>query len=80
MQRHVVGPRFYDRNDGVIRIARAVQFGVTIERSALEPALTAALSQSQYARALRKGHDYLWAAGSYIEGSIDRSEMVCRIS
>ncbi len=78
-RKYVSGPGFYGRRDGVIRLARAVQNGAVISRSAVEPALDAAPSLSQYARALRKGHDYLAAAGAYTAQSIDAGTLVRRL-
>jgi hypothetical protein len=78
-RKYVSGPGFYGRQDGVIQLARAVQNGAVISRSAVEPALKAAPSLSQYARALRKGHDYLAAAGAYTARSIDAGTLVRRL-
>ncbi|MFB3829335.1 MAG: hypothetical protein ACE15B_21380 [Bryobacteraceae bacterium] len=78
-RKYVSGPGFYARQDGIIQLARAVQNGAVISRAALAPALRAAPSLSQYARALGKGHDYLAAAGAYTAGSIDAGTLIRRV-
>jgi hypothetical protein len=78
MRKYVTG--FYGRQDGVIQLARAVQNGAVISRPSVKPALQAAPSLSQYARALRKAHDYLAAAGAYTARSIDGGTLIQRLS
>lgn len=80
VRKYVSDPGFYGRQDGLIRIARAVQNGAVVGRGELGPALKAAGTQSQYARALGQGHDSLAAASAFLARSIDAGALLRRLN
>ncbi len=75
VRRYLIEPNFYNRDDELIRVARALQRG-----SAVEPQRVAQAhrdtpydqpSHSRYARALSRALDYLLVAGRLFRGEID---------
>jgi hypothetical protein len=71
--------RFYDRDDPIIRLARALQRGGDVGELDLADALAAAPDQSQYARALARAIGYLQAASDYFEGRLDAEALAERL-
>jgi hypothetical protein len=69
-KRFIVDVHFYDRDDGLIRLARSIQDGLPDEEIDLHKAVEAAADQSQYAQALRRGYLYLQAASDYFGSEI----------
>jgi hypothetical protein len=76
VRRFIVDTHFYDRQDGLIRLARSIQRGESDGTIDLEAAVRDAASQSQYAQALRRGYVYLQAASGFFEGRIDRDALM----
>ncbi len=72
-------PDFYNRANRVIQLARAVQRGTLAVRSELKPALDAARSESQYARAIAQGYGHLEAASLYLDRKIDSGALLARL-
>jgi len=71
VKRFIVDVHFYEGQDPLIRLARSIQRGAPEAGIDLQEALDAAASQSQYARALRRGYLYLQAASDFFERRID---------
>ena len=74
-KRYIEDTHSYDRADTLIQLARRVQRGETPAAGEVEAALGATTEQSsRYARALRKGLEYLLATGRLWRGEIDVAE------
>lgn len=71
--------RLYDRRDGLIRIARALQSGTSHSEIDFAQALEQAKTQSQYAQTLRQGYSYLLASSEFFERKIDEGELRQRL-
>ena len=71
-QRYIASVNYYDPDDALIRLARAAQRGEVIAGPAVDQALATADQQSQYARALRRGCDFLRSATRYFNEEIDQ--------
>ena len=71
MRRLVYDGNFYDRTNPVIRLARSLKDGVIERAVGINAAVEMAASQSQYARALRRGIHYLLAVNDYFNEAID---------
>ncbi len=64
----------YDEEDALIKIVRDIQLNNKYPSAAqLQEALATADQQSQYAQALKKGHDYLSGAGRFYNDEISKS-------
>jgi hypothetical protein len=79
MRRFIIEPNFYDRNDPLIRIARALQHDTELPDVSLVEALAADANQSQYARILRKAFSYSQAASEFFARRIGRDELEKRL-
>jgi hypothetical protein len=66
---------FYQERDDLIRLARSIQGGTREPEIDLPAALNAAVTQSQYAQALRRGYLYLEAASDYFEKRLDEAAL-----
>jgi hypothetical protein len=74
-KRYVEDTHSYDRDDALIRLARRAQRGETPAAGEVEAALEATTEQSsRYARAVRKGLEYVLAGGRLWRGEIDVAE------
>jgi len=74
VKQYLTDLHFYDRDDRLIRLARAIQHGRTVDPAEVAEAHAADTpGPSRYARALSRALDYLIAAGQIIEGRLDRS-------
>jgi hypothetical protein len=69
-RQYLIDPGFYDPEDPIIQLARAVQRGEPLPVS-VEAAVREADSQSLYAQSLKLGHDFMHACSEYLEGRID---------
>ncbi|MCC5828868.1 MAG: hypothetical protein JJU36_05415 [Phycisphaeraceae bacterium] len=79
VNKYLIGKRFYDREDELIRIARSIQHGSVIQPERIVAAVKACdQSQSRYARALAKAVEYLLAAGELYDGRLDLEEAQLR--
>ena len=67
---------FYNRNDAVIRLVRALHRGELADPGELESAVKKSASQSQYAQALGRGFGHLKAASAFIDGSINEEALL----
>ncbi len=74
VKRFITDVDFYDPEDALIRLARALQRGEATDVD-LEEAVSAAAEGSQYARALRRAFLYLRSAGEFFEGRLPESEV-----
>ena len=72
LYRFIIKPNFYNRGDALIQLARGVQDD-EIPNIDIDAALAAADSGSQYAQALKLGHEFLAAASDYFEDKIDEA-------
>ena len=72
LYRFIIEPNFYDREDPLIRLARGIQDD-EIPNIDIDAALSAADEGSQYAQALKLGHEFLAAASDYFEDKIDEA-------
>ncbi len=72
LYRFIIKPNFYDRKDALIQLARGVQDN-EIPDIDIDAALSAADTGSQYAQALKLGHEFLAAASDYFEDKIDEA-------
>ena len=70
---------FYDSADPVIRWARSLYEGVTVNTIDLNAAVEKAASQSQYAQALRQGFHYMQATNDYFKQAIDEKTVRNRL-
>ena len=75
LYRFIIRPNFYDREDPLIRLARGIQDGEIPQDIDIDAALSAADAGSQYAQALKLGHQFLAAASAYFEGRIDEATL-----
>jgi hypothetical protein len=78
MRRFIAEPNFYNRDDHLIKLARAVQKGEPDSSIDLNGALHAAKDQSQYAQAVMRGYEYIEAASDYFEENIDSDTFLYR--
>lgn len=76
MRRFIYDINFYDPNDGLVAIARALQRGHEPTIESLDEALNAAPAQSQYARALRRAYGYIEGANAYFRKELSQAELV----
>jgi len=75
IRRYLDETRFYDRSDGLIRLARARQRGDSVDGRAVIEALGATDERSsRYARALAKALSYVLAASRLFAGEIGAEE------
>jgi hypothetical protein len=73
------GPRFYDPEDSLIRLARSTRDARTRGLPGLGEALATADEQSRYARALADVVDAVRAVDAYAERDVDTDEFLARI-
>lgn len=71
VRRFIVDINFYDAEDPLIRLVRAIQNGQPTGAIDVHKAVDAAAAHSIYARALRRGYTYLQAASDYFQGKMD---------
>ncbi len=74
VRRFITDVNFYDPEDGLIRLARALQRGEGTDVDLAE-AMAQAAEGSQYARALRRAFLYLCAAGEFFEGRLPEARV-----
>ena len=74
MRRFIIEANFYDRRDGLIAMARALQRNTKLPATTFDEAYRQAARQSQYAQALRMGLRYLFAASDFFENKISEEE------
>lgn len=75
VDRYLVRPRFYDRDDSIIALARRVQDGASADHGAVLAAMEATdASSSWYARGVKRAIEYTLSAGEIVGGEIDRDE------
>jgi len=72
MQKYYEQDNLYNESDDIIQFVRAVQRGEKPDVD-LETALQTAESGSEYARALRRGYDYVKAANEFFVGNISKT-------
>lgn len=66
----------YDEDDALLKIVRNIQLKNKYPSATeLQEALSTADKQSQYAQALKKGHDFLSGAGKFYNDEIGKSEV-----
>jgi hypothetical protein len=80
---YLTDKHFYESDDDLIRLARSIQRGESVESEEVQKAYDAidadhSTQQSRYARALAKALDYLVAAGEAFGGEIDERETAQR--
>ncbi len=75
MAKYVEEPNFYDASDPLLKLARSLHQGITEIPIDLHAAVSAAASQSQYARALSRAYKALHSAGAFHGGSMDESHL-----
>ena len=69
-QRYIIEDNFYNGDEPLIRVARALQHGEDVTQAEVNEALTSA-GDSHYGQALAIGMRYLQAADAYFLGEID---------
>jgi hypothetical protein len=78
VKQYLTNKHFYDRDDELIRLARAIQHGQTVTAQQVTEAKAATPydvpGPSRYARALSRALDYLAAAGRIVRGELSRDE------
>lgn len=74
-QRYIVTPNFYDADDPLIRLARALQRKQSSAGLDLKQALAAVSTQSQYAQAVGNAMEYMLAANAFWKREIDANEL-----
>ena len=79
VKRFIEDVNFYDRDDPLIRLARALQEGTPSRRLIWRSALDEARGQSLYAQALARGYGYLQAASDYFIGDIGQEALKDRL-
>jgi hypothetical protein len=78
MRRFIVEPNFYDPNDSLIALARALQRGERLPAISVEEAYRQAGRQSQYAQTLQMGLRYMFAADDYFRHKISEADLRSR--
>lgn len=73
-QAYIVDAGFYDPEDALIRLARAIQNGETVPDGAVTAAVDTAAPRTQYAQALQRGMGYLRAANRFFGREISLEE------
>ena len=73
-QAYIVDAGFYDPEDALIRLARAIQNGEAVTDGAVAAAVDAAAPRTQYAEALQRGMGYLRAANRFFGQEISLEE------
>jgi hypothetical protein len=79
-RRYVGAVNFYNREDALIRAARAMRRGALPATGGIEAAAQASASQSLYARALARGWGYQQTVGDFLERRIDEAQLKSRLS
>jgi len=74
-QHFIVAPKFYHREDPLLRYARALQRGGSTASLDLLASIASAGGQSQYAEAVANGVGYILAASAYWNREIDETEL-----
>ncbi len=73
---YIYNDNMYDEEDSLIKIVRDIQlFDQYPDSDTLKKALQTSEGQSQYAQALKKGYDFLFAAGKFYNGNMDKSDL-----
>lgn len=75
MRRFIVEPNFYDPDDGLIALARALQRGSRPPQVGFVEAYRQAGRQSQYCQALQMGLRYILAANDFFQHKITEREL-----
>jgi hypothetical protein len=73
MRQYIIDPNFYNADDPIIALTRALQEGRSTSIS-LKDALEGTDDQSLYAQSLKLGYDFMMACSHYFEGNIDLEE------
>lgn len=74
-RKYIVDVNFYDAEDDLIRLARAVHEGNTVGEDAVMKALGSGKNESKYAQALAHGLRYLTAANRFFTGDVTLDEL-----
>lgn len=74
-RRYIMEVNFYDENDDLIQLARAIQEGDTFGEDAVRKAFEAGKNESKYAQALVLGLRYLTAANSFYTSAMKLDEL-----
>lgn len=74
MRRFIIEPNFYNPEDGLIRIARALQRKHPLPPVDFDKAYAEAPTASQYTQALRMALRYLFASSDFFDGKISEAE------
>lgn len=74
-QRYVIDVNFYDADDDLIRLARAIQTGDDVGKSAVDEAFGSGRNESKYAQALAHGLRYLIAANQFFNSDMPLDEL-----
>jgi len=73
---YIYNDNMYDEEDSIIKIVRDMQlFDEYPDSNTLKEALQTSEDQSQYAQALKKGYDFLHAAGRFYNNNMDKSDL-----
>ncbi|WKN44995.1 hypothetical protein [Tunicatimonas pelagia] len=71
MQQMIIAPNFYNDQDPIIKIARNIQLGESVEGMSMAEALNTE-GQSQYAQTLSKAFNWIAEASKYFEYQSDK--------
>jgi len=75
VKKYLTDKHFYDRNDPMIQLARAIQHGSTVRSEQIVEAMTRTTkANSRYARTLTRSLEYLLAAGRLFRNEIGVDE------
>jgi hypothetical protein len=74
-RRYITEVNFYDENDDLIQLARAIQVGDTIVEDAVRKAFETGRNESKYAQALLLGLRYLTATNRFFTSAMKLDEL-----
>jgi hypothetical protein len=75
MKKYIADVNYFDEDDGIIRLAKALHRGEQPPAIPLPEAIEKAATQSQFAQALRRGMIYMEAGSDYYEGKMEKQAM-----
>ncbi len=78
-RRFVSAVNFYNREDAIIRAARAMQRGAMATPGGIEAALKTATGGSQYSQALARGFGRLEAVSAFLDRQVDEQQLRTRL-
>ena len=79
VRRFIIDTNFYDRQEPIIRVARAIQRNQPVEPSEVASAAEAA-AQTHYGKAVKMSVDYIRAASEFLERQISRDGLGQRLN